>query len=68
MRSAAATSPADREFFIDNLIVRIHIFIVMIRWSGLVPWEFDGAGVGRAPDRLARLSRLPLARLEARRG
>ena len=28
------------EFFIDNLLVRIHFIIVMIRWTGLVPWEF----------------------------
>jgi len=30
-----------REFFIDNLLVRIHFIIVMIRWSGLLPWEFE---------------------------
>ena len=30
----------EREFFIDNLLVRIHFFIVMIRWTGLAPWEF----------------------------
>ena len=24
-----------REFFIDNLLVRIHFIIVMIRWTGL---------------------------------
>jgi len=31
----------EREFFIDNLLVRIHIIIVMIRWTGLAPWEFE---------------------------
>jgi len=30
----------EREFFIDNLLVRIHFIIVMIRWTGLAPWEF----------------------------
>ena len=30
----------EREFFIDNLLVRIHFIIVMIRWPGLAPWEF----------------------------
>ena len=25
----------------DNLLVRIHCIIVMIRWSGLAPWEFE---------------------------
>ena len=31
----------EREFVIDNLLVRIHSIIVMIRWTGLAPWEFD---------------------------
>ena len=30
----------ERESFIDNLLVRIHFIIVMIRWTGLAPWEF----------------------------
>ena len=30
-----------REFFIDNQLVRIHYIIVMIRWTGLAPWEFE---------------------------
>ena len=33
--------PAGREFFIDNLLVRMHFIIVMIRWTGLAPWEFE---------------------------
>jgi len=28
-------------FFIDNLLVRIHLITVMIRWTGLAPWEFE---------------------------
>ena len=28
------------ELFIDNLLVRIHLIIEMIRWTGLAPWEF----------------------------
>jgi len=31
----------EREFFIGNLLVRIHFIIVMIRWTGLAPWEFE---------------------------
>ena len=27
----------EREFFIDNLLVRIHFIIVMIRWTGPAP-------------------------------
>jgi len=30
-----------RELCIDNLLVRIHFIIVMIRWTGLAPWEFE---------------------------
>ena len=28
-------------FFIDNLMVRIHFIIVMMRWTSLAPWEFE---------------------------
>ena len=28
-----------REFVIDNLLARIHFIIVMIRWTGLAPWD-----------------------------
>jgi len=31
----------EREFFIDNLLVRIHFIFVMIRWTGLAPWGFE---------------------------
>jgi len=31
----------EREFFFDNLLVRNHFIIVMIRWTGLAPWEFE---------------------------
>ena len=31
----------EREFFVDNLVVRIYFIIVMIRWTGLAPWEFE---------------------------
>ena len=27
--------------FIDNILVRIHLIIVMIEWTGLAPWEFE---------------------------
>ena len=35
------TPPPKREFFIDNLLVRIHFIIVMIRWTGLAPGSLD---------------------------
>ena len=31
----------ERDFLIGNLLVRIHFGIVMIRWTGLAPWEFE---------------------------
>jgi hypothetical protein len=30
-----------REFFIDNLLVRIHLIIEIILMTGLAPWEFE---------------------------
>ena len=27
--------------FIENLLVRIHLIIEMIWWTGLAPWEFE---------------------------
>ena len=30
-----------REFLMDNLLVRIHFSIVMMRWTGLAPWQFE---------------------------
>ena len=28
----------------DYLLVRIHLIIVMIRWTALAPWEFEFPG------------------------
>jgi len=39
--SSCSPLPEEREFFIDNLLVRIHFFIEMIWWTGLAPSEFD---------------------------
>jgi len=33
----------EREFCIDNLMVRIHLIILMIRWTGLAPFPFPGS-------------------------
>jgi len=45
--TATACHPREREFFIDNLPVRIHFIIVMIRWTGLAPWDFEFPFPGR---------------------
>jgi len=34
-------SERERKFFIGHLLVRIHFIIVMIRWTGLAPLEFE---------------------------
>ena len=34
-------TPAGRELFIDNLLVRTHFIIEMIWWTGLAPWEIE---------------------------
>ena len=31
----------EREMFIDNLLVRIHFIIVVMRWTGPAPWELE---------------------------
>ena len=36
-----AGSQPERECFIDNLLVRIHLIAVMSRWTSLAPWEFE---------------------------
>ena len=33
--------PKGPKGFIDNLLVRIHHITVMIKWTGLAPWEFE---------------------------
>ena len=35
------TGPQEREFFIDNLLVRIHFIIAMVKWTGLAPRELE---------------------------
>ena len=37
----SAAPGGERVLFIDNLLVRIHFIVVMIRWTGLAPWEFE---------------------------
>jgi len=38
--AARARAPAVRRE-IDNLLVRVHFIIEMIRWTGLAPWKFE---------------------------
>ena len=38
--TSSSIRTSEREFFIDNLLIRIHFIIVMIRWTGLAPWDF----------------------------
>ena len=33
--------PEEREFSIDNLLVWAHFIIVMVRWTGLAPWDLE---------------------------
>ena len=39
--SAGNTASGQKKFFVDNLLVHNHFIIVMIRWTGLAPWEFE---------------------------
>jgi len=36
-----AQVPPPRERVLDNLLVRVHFIFVMIRWTGLAPWEVE---------------------------
>jgi len=36
-----ARKAKEREFCIDHLPVRNHFIFVMVRWTGLAPWEFE---------------------------
>ena len=40
VQPALATAP-EKAFFIDHLLVRIHIISEIIWWTGLAPWEFE---------------------------
>ena len=40
-RDGSVSAVSEREFFIDTLLVRIHLIIVMIGWTGRAPWEFE---------------------------
>ena len=46
-----------REVFIDHLLVRIHCIIVMIRWTGLAPWEFEFPFPGSLTSTFSHLGR-----------
>ena len=48
----------DREFFTDNLLVRINLIIEMVWWTGLAPWECS-------PPISLSLSALSLSRCSA---
>jgi len=41
VQAAFDAGQCPQERFIDNLLVRIHFIIVMIVWTGLVPWQFE---------------------------
>ena len=40
-RQIRSLRPLKGEFLIDSLLVRNQLIIVMMRWSGFAPWEFE---------------------------
>ena len=48
--SYAPEPPRERDFFIDNLLVRILFIIEMIWWTGLAPWDFEFGHNPYAPE------------------
>ena len=57
MRYAAE---GEREFFVDNLQVRIHFIMVMIRCTGLAPWVFEFPFPGSLTSTFLALQPTPL--------
>ena len=55
----------EREFFIDNLLVRIHFIIEMIRWTGLAPWQFEFPFPGSVTSTLFPPQHCPSRRVHA---
>ena len=49
----------EREFLIDNLLVRIHFIIAMIKWTGLAPWEFEFPFPGSLTSTFLVVTRTP---------
>ena len=43
IKKKTSTTPQRRreELCVGNLLVRVHCIIVMIRWTGLAPWEVE---------------------------
>ena len=58
-RPCFAWEVLERDFSIDNLLVRIHVIIVMIRWTGLAPWEFEFPFSGSRTSTFLRRSHQP---------
>ena len=53
----------ETEFFIDNLLVRIHLIIEMIRWTGLAQWEFEFPFPGSLTSTFLKASAPPFRRV-----
>ena len=49
----------ERQFFIDNLLVRIYSIIEMMSSTGLAPWEFEYTGEFNAMFRPASFYHFP---------
>jgi len=68
-RTPPPGSATEREFFVDNLLVRIHCIIVMIRWNGLAPWKFESPFPGSLNPQPSTLNQVAQhAAAHARRG
>jgi len=50
-------SSTGRELFIDNLLVRNRFSIVMMRWTGLAPWEVETPFPGSLTSTLLQVHR-----------
>ena len=47
----------ERQYFVDNPLVRIHFIIEMISWTGLAPWDFEFSFSGSLTSTLLKSQR-----------
>ena len=57
VRTAGGGTAPERNFFMDNLLVRIHFVIETIWWTGLAPWESEFPFPGSLISTFQRLAR-----------
>ena len=64
LRSVGSRVGREKKFLIENLLVRIHFIVVVARWTGLAPWDFEFPFPGSLTSTFPHTRPLSLARTE----